>query len=195
MGALVLARGGVRRGDPCMNKRGRMLQLVASTPDEDSASTTPASPLRRTHPTRWTTDGLNLKNAFTSTHEASAHLLEAFRFHGFDSARSKQLLDYALDQAALATNMLTEFLRRHGRTAERVTVDDSAPADEQEYRRKRAKNSESKSRSAAKRYAELKAKGLCVKCGLVAKDGERVHCTGCRKKITDVAAKMKGDPR
>ena len=171
-----------------VNKRGPMLQLVSTVETADALSYSGATsdvlgPRART---RWHGDSLNLRNAASSVSQAGDQLAEAYRHHAADSARSRSFLDYSLDQAALAVGLLSDFLRRHGRTSDREVVDDSEPVDAESLVLRRARKSDAKAKSCAKRYAKLRADGKCVKCTVADATPGKALCSACKARIAAV---------
>jgi hypothetical protein len=140
---------------------------AASTSDSDVAET-PRRPLGHRPTggrfTRWEQGALDLRNANASLQQAAARLVEAFGHAATDPRRARAILDYSLDQAALAHGLLAEFLRRHGRSATRpVLEDESGSLDDGQARARKAK-AKRLAKWRKKRIADRKAKELCVDC-------------------------------
>lgn len=135
---------------------------------------------------RWEDDGMNLKHALSSVNLAGNNLLKAYHAAATDSRSSRQMLEYSLDQAALARALLDDFLFRHGRDGKRgvldgVHIDDAAEADHNDLRRQkrteqRVQRRDRNKRYGKERYQRLVAEKLCVSCGAPAKEGS-VFCT------------------
>lgn len=133
---------------------------------------------------RWDSDGLDLKHALSSTSQAGVKLLAAHSaLLAGNSVLSRDELNYSLDQAALARDMLDGFLCRHGRDAVRPR----SAEDVERLADRRATKAERKERRKMwvseynrKRYGRRVKEKKCPVCPNQAEPG-RVHCKPCSK--------------
>jgi hypothetical protein len=155
---------------------------TATSSAEAEVATPRRAPARRPtggRQSRWETDALDLKTAGSSVLASQRQLLEAFAQFEADARRSRELLEYSLDQAALAHGLLGAMLGRHRRSLVRPTIEE----DEEDENPISDKRREAKAKIRKKRRALRKRKRLCIDCPeppLPAEAGH-IRCKGHHK--------------
>jgi hypothetical protein len=134
---------------------------LASADVADGVETARVQRAKGGRATRWENDAIDLKSAGSSVHHAAKQLLDAFQHNNADPRRARELLEYSLDQAALAVGLLLVYLNRHGRDAVRPELDEET-GDELDEKQKRARARRTKLNK--KRRALRKKLKLCIAC-------------------------------
>lgn len=117
---------------------------------------------------QWNHSAVDLKHALASACLASTYFLEAHELAETDTRQSEHRLGYALDQAALARDLLGTLLDRYGRDLERPLVAEDALAPTPVPIRPKQRTNRSW-------YDNMKAAKRCVICGEPAAT-DRVLC-------------------